>query len=947
MPWRTRSVPLLALLVIAAPSALSAQNPIELENANQGTGDWALTNPALNGEIEGYASLTSVDRGGQIDLFVRTAQATTYRIDVYRLGWYGGAGGRLMQSITNLQGAQHAIPAPDPATGMIECNWPVAFHLAISSDWTSGAYMAKLTAVSGKQSYIVFIVRDDTYASKHLFLSSVNTHQAYNNWGGKSLYYFNSLTPVAWQGLRGEVSVSGSTISRTGGGVGWNAGAHSMQSLGNAYVEFVATNASTLTIVGLGDDPESQFNDLEYSFFLDGQHNARIRESGVVVPELSSWVAGDRFRIALQPSTVSYTKNGVLVRQVSRGASPPPLFAVALVGKQGSTVTASLGGLYGSQARRVSYDRPYAFVYGTGESQSDASAGQLFHYEYSMLRFLEREGYDVTYVTDVDLHSTPDLLRTHKALLIPGHPEYWSWEMRSSVEAAPWHGISVGYFAANVCYWQVRLEPSGLSGVPDRSLVGYKEDGANDPAFSSPETRHLTTVNWRAEPVSLSEDAFIGVRYEKEYNPPAGSDIYVSNADHWSFAGTGVTNGYTFEGLLGYEADGVSQYAPTGIEVIARSPFTGSTEETELSDMVVYTVPTGAVVFATGSMYWCHGLENHPVAQQVTRNVLDRFEAVVPIAQPVVWTNLKGPVTVVGTTLRKTEENWSWEAGASSVNAILSGDGYVEFAADVPLSMAGLNHEDSSPNYQDIDFAIYLDGSHNAYVHESGTNTRLLGTWIPGERFRVQIQDDKISYVKDGTVLYESELDPNYPLLADSSLRSLNATVLDAVMLGSPNAQEVVWTEIRGQAQVTGNAISKTADLNHAWDTGARSAQAIIGSLGGYMEFTATATTPLSMAGLNHDDESGTHTDIDFAILLYAGGHAHAFESGTQVYDLGPWQPGDRFRVGVQDGRVRYSKNGGPPLHMSSVAPSYPLYADTSLRTAGATVANVVMFGIQ
>src|SRR5919108_408369 len=84
-------------------------------------------------------------------------------------------------------------------TGLVECRWANGYTLTIpnnpldATDWASGVYLAKLTAgTSGKQSYIIFVVRDDARRSDYLFQSSVTTFQAYNNWGGKSLYSYNS-----------------------------------------------------------------------------------------------------------------------------------------------------------------------------------------------------------------------------------------------------------------------------------------------------------------------------------------------------------------------------------------------------------------------------------------------------------------------------------------------------------------------------------------------------------------------------------------------------------------------------------------------------------------------------------------------------------------------------------------------------------------------------------
>jgi VCBS repeat-containing protein len=144
-----------------------------------------------NRDIKGYASEVSINHGESIDLYVSTDQVS-YDIDVFRIGWYGGAGGRWVAGVQNLTGQDHGIPSPDPTTGMIEATWPVAYTLNTSSAWVSGVYIAKLTADNGEESYIIFIVRDDSSTSDIMYQIGITTYQAYNNWGGKSLYDFNS-----------------------------------------------------------------------------------------------------------------------------------------------------------------------------------------------------------------------------------------------------------------------------------------------------------------------------------------------------------------------------------------------------------------------------------------------------------------------------------------------------------------------------------------------------------------------------------------------------------------------------------------------------------------------------------------------------------------------------------------------------------------------------------
>ena len=525
----------LALLVaqLLLTSAAFAANVIQLENAKAGTTAWKLDNPAQNREIEGYASLTSVNRGSSIALYVNTS-APSYTISVYRFGWYGGAGARQVLGPIARTGTVQPMPSGPDANGVIECNWLSPYPLAIprtldSTDWASGVYLAKLTAGgSGLQSYIIFTVRDDARVSDLLFQSSVNTWQAYNAWGGQSLYAFNS------------------------------------------------------------------------------------------------------------------------------GGTP---------------------------ARKVSFNRPYDKNQGTGDFLGVNGYG----WEPYMLRFLEREGYDVTYATNVDLHEKGlPLLTQHKAFLSVGHDEYWTYGMKSAIHQARDQGTHLGYFGADAVYWQVRFENS-IQSLPasNRTVVGYKEaaqgfdpyaidgDPTND-KFITARFRDLAAPPYNViDPIARPENDLIGVMY---HGDPFDGDIIVSDMAHWAYSGTGVANGSHFRALLGYENDSKfdNGFGPTGLQTIAESPDTWGN-----SHMSTYFAASGAVVFSTGSMQWLWGIDDFnvpslrpsrldPAAQQVTRNVLARFTAA-PLGLPPIPAFLQA---VAG--INQISLSWSPVAQATSYNVYRS-----------------------------------------------------------------------------------------------------------------------------------------------------------------------------------------------------------------------------------------------------------------------------------
>ena len=211
------SVCLFAMVTIAlGPIPAAAQNPIVLENQNPGTNAWYIqgnTGSDSVGQISGYMSATSVNKGQPITFYVSVNPAQTYTIDVYRLGWYQGLGGRLMQHIGPLNGTQQPACPMDPTTGIIACQWAAGYTLTSQTTWTSGVYLAVLTNSQNYQHYTHFVVRDDSRVAALLYQLPDNTYQAYNDYPydnktGKSLYSFDSYGAKTVGGTTAAVKVS-------------------------------------------------------------------------------------------------------------------------------------------------------------------------------------------------------------------------------------------------------------------------------------------------------------------------------------------------------------------------------------------------------------------------------------------------------------------------------------------------------------------------------------------------------------------------------------------------------------------------------------------------------------------------------------------------------------------------------------------------------------------
>ncbi len=494
---------------LGRPARVSSANPLLEENSLPGVKDWMLTRPAFEREIEGYASVCSASRGETIALYVNTA-APSYTIQIFRMGWYGGHGARRIWGPIAAPGLRQPIPSSDSETGLVDCDWQSPVTFAVGADWCSGVYLAKLEeSVGHRQSYVIFVVRDDNDDADVVFELPVNTYQAYNFWGGRSAYGWGSGDGLPW----------GSTGGRPAVVISFN--------------RPFAASTNRAAAFGMG--------------------------------------AGE-FLCNVQPVSSGY-----------------PI----------------------------------------------SSAG----WDYNLVRWLEREGYYVTYVANVDTHNFPELFNRRRVFISGAHDEYWSWPGRANIERALASGTSLFFSGANAIYWQVRSQSDGR-GRADRHLAIYKERaGELDPVLldKDPSNDHLTTTQWRLPPVSRPEDMLIGVSYSMD---PVDGDIIVSDASHWAFANTGLVNGSKLAGLLGYEVDGLAESAPVGLRVLAASPATNLIDPSKnvVSNTVAYVAPSGAQVFATGSIQWSWGLDDFnaphlrksrlsPAAAQITHNVLKQFGA--------------------------------------------------------------------------------------------------------------------------------------------------------------------------------------------------------------------------------------------------------------------------------------------------------------------------------
>jgi hypothetical protein len=469
------------------------------ENALPGNpaSEWEL--PSANAgdlSIQGYATDISYNRGTTARFKINT-NASAYTIKIYRLGYYQGNGARYIADATVTATLPQTQPncLTESATGLVDCgNWAESATWNIPSNAVSGIYIAKLTRTDTQgSSHIAFIVRNDASTSDLFFQTSDATWQAYNGYGGNSLY------------------------------------------------------------------------------------------------------------------------------------------------------TGSVPGFPSGHASKVSYNRP--FITRSGGAGGGAQEDWLFNSEYPMLRWLERNGYDVSYTTNVDTERFGSLILQHKVFMSVGHDEYWSKEMRNNVVAARNAGVHLAFFSGNEVYWKTRHEPSiDGSNTPYRTLVCYKEGpgGENTTGVKSDPTPEWTGL-WRygcapeynpaTNNACKPENELTGqISWDGSTGTMQVSSDY-KNLRFWrnspvAALGTGQTLNLT-QNSLGYEWNPYqaefANFYPKGRIILSLTQFNNKTHQLSL-----YKHTSGAWVFGAGTVQWSWGLDNNhdrgneavsPAMQQATVNL--------------------------------------------------------------------------------------------------------------------------------------------------------------------------------------------------------------------------------------------------------------------------------------------------------------------------------------
>ena len=171
----------------AAPSAAGAAPPFPVaENKRPGTSAWRITDLGAADAIDGYADQQSVLPGQSFRLYVSTT-ARSFGVDAFRFGWYSGHQARLVWASARVRGQRQTAVRIAAGTHMVTVPWRPSLTIS-TANWPPGSYLLRLDASSGAERYVPITVRSASTAGAVVILNDNTTWQAYNAWGGYSLY---------------------------------------------------------------------------------------------------------------------------------------------------------------------------------------------------------------------------------------------------------------------------------------------------------------------------------------------------------------------------------------------------------------------------------------------------------------------------------------------------------------------------------------------------------------------------------------------------------------------------------------------------------------------------------------------------------------------------------------------------------------------------------------
>jgi hypothetical protein len=280
----------------------------------------------------------------------------------------------------------------------------------------------------------------------------------------------------------------------------------------------------------------------------------------------------------------------------------------------------------------VSFDRPYGKYCQIFDAPQSIGSGEFLLWEFPLVFWLEQHGYDVTYCSNVDTMDVGNLARC-RAFVSAGHDEYWDERQYFAVKEAIAKGMNALWFSANSVFAVSPFKPS-TRGSENRIIWRKGLYGGLTDEEVKADEKVFKGITYRGP----NESDIIGARSIVPFN--GGGDWICVKPQHWAFKGTGMKEGDSVPGLVGWEHHGSPADIP-GLEVLAKgTTWAGGTKPAHWT-ATVFEGPKKNIIFNAATIFWSQGLSVPPGhmlpwshwsrphgpderVQRITRNVLER-----------------------------------------------------------------------------------------------------------------------------------------------------------------------------------------------------------------------------------------------------------------------------------------------------------------------------------
>jgi hypothetical protein len=759
-----------------------------------------------------------------------------------------------------------------------------------------------------------------------------------------------SAFSAAWTDVVGVTTVANSLTKTAADGWGDAAAASTQTLSGDGYVQFTTGENTTYKMAGLTHAvADAGYTTIDFAFYLLAGGGIEIWEGGQPInggQVFGTYAAGDIFKVQFTGgTTVTYLQNGNQLYASAQAPSSPLMFDTSLY-SQGATInnvnvvsTPFWQNVVGVTTSGHTLTKIAAAGWNAGASTIASLSGNGFaEFEPGDTTTYKMAG--LTHAVADSGYATID----YAIFPLPGGT-YEIWEDGVAANG----GASFGSYAATDVF-RVAVTNNVVTYLQNGMVVYTSTKAPTFPlvfdASLYSQGATLVGVNFPGTPFWV-DTAGVTVN---------GTGLTKTAPDGWDAGGSTVAS-LNGDGYFEFTATSNNAYLMAGpTHAVADNSYTTIDYAVyPLVGGILYIYEKGALVFQTGT-YAAGDVFRVQVSNNVvtylqngvliyTSTLAPTFPLVfdaslysqgagvsnVTLVPVPAWQDASG-VSIAGANLTKTGAA-GWNAGAALVQT-LTGDGFCEFSSGETSTykLAGLTHAVTDNGYATIDFGVFLDSAGGVSIFESGVEVANPGTYAAGDVFRVAANSGVVTYLKNGSLLYTSKQSASPTLLFDASLYSKGATVNGVTLTASSS----FWHNTTGVSFSGTSNMTKTS--SDGWDAGGSS----IGSLSGDGSFTffTGSTATYMMLGLTHTVTDSGFATIDFGLFVATNGSVSVFEDGVEVAgSLATIIPGDGLTVQVSGGVVSYLKDG-ITLYTSTKTPTFPLVADASLYTKGATVVN-------